>query len=546
MARRVALDQIGPLTKLGGGGQGVVYGAPSVSTIFAKSMVFKEYKTATLASLDVAALEAMPEFLESLPYIKGAELIGRAAWPCALVEKDAGVVGFLMPAIPDDFHIELWTAKGPSLVMAEFQHLLNEPQVLSMRFPYMAIADRQRYELLKKTASALTFFHQQGLCVGDISPKNLLFSLHPAAVYFVDCDAMRLKGVSLAAQVETPGWEAPRGEEKATVYSDRFKLGLLALRLLTQRQDGRDPAQLPSATPGELRQIITDTLSSPPDKRPTLPEWITALDLAIDASPKPHPPSPTVRKGHTPTTTLPPHPPPTAPAPPATPPSVPTPRAKSGRGWLVMSLTAVALGGLLLWGTDYARQIDPAPSTATTPPTTPSFPLVAPQTVTETATQTATETVTASPSLTRTPSSSETPSAPPFTTGTSIPPMTRSTAAQETRSPWTTVMPQQSFPAESQRWVWQGIISGSCDEGGSCGVQQRKAPYTNASRLYPNDLRDGTLLTIVCRSEGDLRSSRDRVSSSTWYRLTSGAYIPSVFILVSARDQMAPAYIPRC
>ena len=56
MARRVALDQIGPLTKLAGGGQGVVYEAPSVSTIFAKSMVFKEYKTATLASLDVAAL----------------------------------------------------------------------------------------------------------------------------------------------------------------------------------------------------------------------------------------------------------------------------------------------------------------------------------------------------------------------------------------------------------------------------------------------------------------------------------------------------------
>lgn len=293
MARRVALDQIGPLTKLAAGGQGVVYQAPAVSTIFAKSMVFKEYKAPTLAALDVAALEAMPEFLESLPYMEGAELIGRAAWPCALVEKDTAVVGFLMPAIPEEFHLELWTSKGPSRVVAEFQHLLNEPQVLHMRFPYMVIADRQRYELLKKMASALSFFHQQGLCVGDISPKNLLFSLQPAAVYFVDCDAMRLKGVSLAVQVETPGWEAPKGEEKATVYSDRFKLGLLALRLLTQRQDGRDPAQLPSATPREFCQIITDTLSSPPDGRPTLPEWITALDLAIDASPKPAPPSPT-------------------------------------------------------------------------------------------------------------------------------------------------------------------------------------------------------------------------------------------------------------
>ncbi|MDQ1248004.1 MAG: hypothetical protein QG597_2376, partial [Actinomycetota bacterium] len=400
MARRVAVEQIGPLTKLGGGGQGVVYRAPSVSTIFAKSMVFKEYKTATLASLDVAALEAMPSFLESLPYIEGAELIGRAAWPCALVERGSRVVGFLMPAIPDDFYTELWTAKGPSRVMAEFQHLLNEPQVLSMRFPYTVIADRHRYELLQKTASALSFFHQQGLCVGDISPKNMLFCLQPAAVYFVDCDAMRLKGVSLAAQVETPGWEALNGEEKATVYSDRFKLGLLALRVLAQRQDGKDPALLPPDTPAALRQIITDTLSSAPDQRPTLPEWIAVLNSAIAASPKSPPPA-ADRKTQiptsvpTPTSPTPPLRPATAPSVTATPPSLPATPAKSGRGWLVVTLSAVVLAGLLLWGANYARNDDSAASTDA-PLSTQSVPLPLPQTVTETAT--ATETVTVSPS----------------------------------------------------------------------------------------------------------------------------------------------------
>jgi hypothetical protein len=74
--------------------------------------------------------------------------------------------------------------------------------------------------------------HKHGVCVGDISPKNLLFALIPhPAVYFIDCDAMRIDGVSVLRQVETPGWQVPAGEELATVYSDTYKLGLLALRL---------------------------------------------------------------------------------------------------------------------------------------------------------------------------------------------------------------------------------------------------------------------------------------------------------------------------
>jgi hypothetical protein len=38
----------------------VVFGAPTVKTKFAASMVYKEYKTQTLAEIDFAALAAMP------------------------------------------------------------------------------------------------------------------------------------------------------------------------------------------------------------------------------------------------------------------------------------------------------------------------------------------------------------------------------------------------------------------------------------------------------------------------------------------------------
>ena len=267
MAEVILLGQMGVLERLGHGGQGVVYRAPSVRTAFARSMVYKEYKAATLASLDVNALRAMPEFLESLAYGDGAELIAMAAWPCRVVEDGAVTTGFVMPAIPDEFFCDFWTSNAvmPSKVMAEFQHLLNDPQVVAARFGGTGVSERQRYELLRAAASALSFLHERGVCVGDISPKNLLFSLAPApAVYFVDCDAMRVKGVSLSHQVETPGWGVPAGEEKATVLSDRYKLGLLALRLLVGDQDVRDPARLPGSVPVWLASVITETLTGAP------------------------------------------------------------------------------------------------------------------------------------------------------------------------------------------------------------------------------------------------------------------------------------------
>ena len=242
-------DKLGALTKIGQGGQGVVYGAPNVKTKFAASMVYKEYKPQTLADIDFTALAAMPALVEdSLSYAEAERLISVAAWPCALVEDAGASTGFVMPAIGEEFFIPLTTVKGVSTAAAEFQHLLNHPSVLAARG--IDIDDAQRYSLLREVASGLAFLHKHGVCVGDISPKNLLFSLTPhEAVYFIDCDAMRINGVSVLRQVETPGWQAPAGEELATVYSDTYKLGLLALRLLAGDHDTTNLQHIPSTAP---------------------------------------------------------------------------------------------------------------------------------------------------------------------------------------------------------------------------------------------------------------------------------------------------------
>jgi eukaryotic-like serine/threonine-protein kinase len=275
-------DKLGALTKIGQGGQGVVYGAPNVKTKFAAAMVFKEYKTQVLGDIDFTALAAMPALVEeSLSYAEAERLIAIAAWPCALVENAGTPQGFVMPAIPDQFFIPFTTVKGVTNATAEFQHLLNHPSVLAARG--INIDDAQRYSLLREVASGLASLHKHGVCVGDISPKNLLFSLTPAAAaYFIDCDAMRINGVSVLRQVETPGWQVPAGEELATVYSDAYKLGLLALRLLAGDHDTTNLQHIPATAPDMLRQVITDTLTNPPQQRPLPEAWTYVLGHAIE------------------------------------------------------------------------------------------------------------------------------------------------------------------------------------------------------------------------------------------------------------------------
>src|SRR6202012_357386 len=103
-----------------------------------------------------------------------------------------------------------------------------------------------------------------------------------AAAYFIDCDAMRINGVSALPQMETPDWEVPAGEELATIYSDAYKLGLLALRLGAGPHETKNLGHIPSATPALLRQIITDTLSKAPQQRPLPEAWSYVLGHAVE------------------------------------------------------------------------------------------------------------------------------------------------------------------------------------------------------------------------------------------------------------------------
>jgi len=97
-----------------------------------------------------------------------------------------------------------------------------------------------------------------------------------------------------------------------------------------------------------------------------------------------------------------------------------------------------------------------------------------------------------------------------------------------------TVAPPAALPTQPRASVWTGVVVGTCDEQGTCGVQQRNAPYNSAARLDPNDLKDGMSVRLVCQTPGDLRTNGGYGTSYWWYRLVNGAYVNSVYVSTQA------------
>lgn len=293
---------LGNLIKLGRGGQGTVFKAPRAQlTLQGKAFfgeaVHKEYHSDKLNEIEVSVLREMVAFLATLPFADGANLIARAAWPVCLVEEGSEIVGFLMPCIPSPFTINFRLPSGVSkLLNAEFQHLLNDDKFLSDHG--ITLTDRDRYALLYELAASLDLFHGHKIAVGDLSPKNVLFSLSPKpSVYFIDCDSMEFRGKAVLPQVETPSWDIrtiSSSQDLATPQTDRYKFGLFVLRLFSGDQTTRDHSRLPSNVPAVVRSMVERSLSPNAQYRPEMREWLKPLKEAERSAAKVQTPLPPI------------------------------------------------------------------------------------------------------------------------------------------------------------------------------------------------------------------------------------------------------------
>jgi serine/threonine protein kinase len=296
MTEPVEIDirALGPLRKIGSGGQGTVYELRGEN----ERLVYKEYSPRVVDDVDVDALIRFVRFGRELNNRDRRLLTSRAAWPLNVVRKDGVIQGFVMPRAPDTYSIEMtWPSGERSRVLGQVQFLLNGDDYLRDR--ELEITREFRLRFLQDTALTLALFHRLGITVGDLSPNNLLFTRSTAPkCFFIDCDAMRLGEDTVLEQVETPDWRvAELGEENlATPASDSHKFGLLTIRLFAGDQHSRSPM----AVPKRLRRLTIRCLSADPDRRPAAGDWPLPIENALKHLPPPRPPQPSPRPPVTP------------------------------------------------------------------------------------------------------------------------------------------------------------------------------------------------------------------------------------------------------
>jgi eukaryotic-like serine/threonine-protein kinase len=353
--REVDVATLGPLVRIAGGGQGLVYRLRDTPD----GPVYKEYLPRVVDDLDVDALRAFVRFAMELDETDRGMLLGLVAWPEVVVRRDGVVRGFLMRQVPAEFRTEMRFAGVPSEELATAQFLLNPPEYL--KTVGLRVTQRFRVEFLADTAEALETLHRLDIAVGDLSPNNLLFSLttHPRC-FFVDSDSMRLGDHSVLPQGETPDWRVGDvgDEELATKASDVYKFGLLAARLFAGDQHTTDP----SVAPVRLRRHLRRCLAADPDARPRagdlrlpLTRTLTNLpeDPPVEAEPEPTPRQEQARE---------PEPEPASAIPRQRPPRAPRPAPVRQNSPTRTIVTAMFFGFLLLIGIGAALSDDTSSS----------------------------------------------------------------------------------------------------------------------------------------------------------------------------------------
>ncbi|MFF5183435.1 hypothetical protein ACFY30_06535 [Streptomyces sp. NPDC000345] len=210
--------------QVGSGGQGKVHAVGD------GSLLYKEYMDPS--KVNGNALADLVAFRQRLGQADRVRLDALAAWPVCRVVEGGRALGFLMRRAPSPM---TWRTTTGTTKLLELQYLIRPPkaawQDVSQPTP------EQRRALALACVEAISWFHDAGLVIGDISQANVLWSLTPEpAVHFLDCDGFRRVGrEAVQAQAATPDWNDPLAPStEASVDTDAYKTALTAGRVLAQ------------------------------------------------------------------------------------------------------------------------------------------------------------------------------------------------------------------------------------------------------------------------------------------------------------------------
>ncbi|MGW7644192.1 hypothetical protein [Streptomyces bobili] len=276
--------------QVGSGGQGEVH------AIDDGSLLYKKYKDPS--KVNGNALADLVAFRQGLGQADRTRLDALAAWPLCRVVEGGRALGFLMRRAPSRM---TWRTATGARKLLELQYLTRPPKVAWQEVPQPS--PEQRRALASACVEAISWFHDSGLVIGDISQANVLWSLTPeTAVHFLDCDGFRRVGrEAVQAQAATPDWNDPLAPStEASVDTDAYKTALTAGRILAREPYARPDQELrPVAGCLNERQSaaarrLFAQAAGERGTRPRPSEWLTALSdrgtIALTAAaPRPRP-----------------------------------------------------------------------------------------------------------------------------------------------------------------------------------------------------------------------------------------------------------------
>lgn len=267
------------LVRVADGGEGIVYRIGSRPT-----QVYKEYKEAQRPTMNVAALQDLIDFKDQLPTPDQARLLSRTVWPKEIVAHGAQPFGFVMDAIDPRFYRKYGLRANPKDVLCDWNQLIYQagtaPSHMISEIP--RVSAPEAVQLLSDLAQTVDLLHRHDIVVGDMSAKNLVWSVNPLVVLLIDCDSFRRSGkLGVCAHKESPGWVDPTLQGRPTSKdSDIYKLGVAAYRSLWHDASSAVTSQFVKDRPAHnvpavLLSLIAASVAE--TGRPSSTDWVTTL-----------------------------------------------------------------------------------------------------------------------------------------------------------------------------------------------------------------------------------------------------------------------------
>jgi DNA-binding helix-hairpin-helix protein with protein kinase domain len=276
----VQLDRLGPVEKIADGGQGCVFRLP-----MRPGLLLKRYHPGVpVSQTSLGLLIGHPARMRPADR---SVITESTAWPSHRVFDAGRCVGLLMREAPSRFASAI--AGRERLLELQFLLYPKRPMWSELLLPTV----EERRELAMRYMFLLHTLHRNDLVVGDVSMRNLLWTLEGGpGVFAIDCDGFRVSGNRPAVrQAETSGWRDPSvGRRTATFDSDRYKLALLVLRVLLADHTVTPESIAESPESREelgtaIAELAEQALS--PGERPAAKRWLDALgDRRTGAKPR--------------------------------------------------------------------------------------------------------------------------------------------------------------------------------------------------------------------------------------------------------------------